>query len=144
LKLLKAYGEDRGKLFLIVLMLLLHILRSVNDNEDKVAEMAIRSEEFALKTLQQMNIPVETADLDSYYTFDYKRLVHLLEPGQPLLEQFQNEANIAAIISLIRRWTRHSDEVLLSTHALHLLCNKLGIYLIEEYFLFRNLRRVCI
>ena len=133
LRLLAQY--QRRERLVIVLASILNLL--VASSVDKLEDFKARLEDssrFALKAAGDLGFPTQPDE--RFETGLRKALLQLLPQSGALAE----DQTIQRIVRLLRRTRKckPSGEHV-ATHALHLLCNKLGVSIVEEYNLFSTL-----
>jgi thiopeptide-type bacteriocin biosynthesis protein len=133
LRLLAQYQKRERLVVVLASILNLLVAGSVDNLEDFKFKLK-DSSRFASKTAADLGFPTQRDE--RFETGLRKALLQLL-PQSSMLAQ---EQTIQRIVRLLRRTTKcEASGEHVATHALHLLCNKLGVSIVEEYNLFSTL-----
>lgn len=139
LRLLRARYPTREHLMLVLGAALHHLLhRSVGSPHDFAAALR-QSAGFAAETAAEHGFLAQPPDAAR----QAKRRDLLLKLLPRTAAALQAEPDARRIVRLLRRARRcQPDGEFVALHALHLLCNKLGVSIVEEYNLFDTLHRL--
>ena len=139
LLLLHAQGRSHGRLLVVLSCTLYLLLRSATGNTNDFVKSLKDSQDFAARTLGELGLPLNRVSSD----FEDKLLRSLNRALPVVAQQLEREPSLSRISRLLRRTGRSgSSDGFVGTHALHLLCNKTGFALQDEYHLFGALRRL--
>lgn len=135
LRMLAQY-QGRQRLVVILASILNFLLVSSTDSLQDFRATLEHSRCFAANTAADLGFPVQPDEkLEASLQ---KVLLHLLPQSSTLIE----DPAIQRILRLLRRTRKcNPSGEFVATHALHLLCNKLGVLVVEEYNLFSTLYR---
>lgn len=136
LRLLRAEYQDRQRLMVVLASTMnFLLLRSANTFQDFALALE-DSRCFAANMAAKLGFPVQ-AGAEKFEATLRSAILNLVPQTEAVLGQ---DLTIQRIIRLLRRTRRcNLSGNFVTTHALHLLCNKLGISIVEEYHLFRAL-----
>lgn len=133
LRLLAQYQERQRLVVVLTLILNFLLVSSADDLEDFRTTLE-DSRRFASNTAAELGFPVQP---DEKLEASLRNVLIQLLPQSSTLVQQQT---IQRIIRLLRRTKKCKPSAeFVATHALHLLCNKLGVSVVEEYNLFSTL-----
>lgn len=135
---LRLLAQFQGRTCLIVVLasILNFLLVSSADNLEDFSTMLEDSRRFAANTAADLGFPVQP---DEKLEASLQTALLQLLPQSSTLVQDQAVQRILRLLRRTRKCKPSSEFV--ATHALHLLCNKLGMSMIEEYNLFSTLYR---
>ena len=137
-RLLHLYSGQRAKLFVVLTFVLHHILSKISIPSERHTALAEESREFAMKTIADLNLPPFVFDPARANTISGS----LLSVSSGAARALQGDSDICTVIRLLQRVQRLHDGAFVRIHSLHLLANKLGFSLADEYLIFTLLKEM--
>jgi thiopeptide-type bacteriocin biosynthesis protein len=137
LRLLRRFHGNRAQLMLVLAAALDHLLLQTAEDHAAYLKSLHASLQFAADTAREYGVvpqppnQEETGSFCAVFTQVQNRSASFLA----------GDRNIAVMIRLMLR-LRRSQSTFVAVHALHLLCNKLGFSLLEEYQIFSLLASI--
>jgi thiopeptide-type bacteriocin biosynthesis protein len=133
---LRALAQYRGRPRLIVVLasILNFLLVSSTDSLEDFRATLENSRRFAANAAAEFGFSVQS---DEKLEASLRNILLQLLPQSSALVQDQTIQRIVRLLRRTRKCKPSGEFV--ATHALHLLCNKLGVSILEEYNLFNTL-----
>jgi thiopeptide-type bacteriocin biosynthesis protein len=132
-----AQYQGRQRLIVVLASILNFLLVSSTDGLEDFRARLEDSRRFAANTTDDLGFSVQS---DEKLEASLRNLLLQLLPQSSTLNQDQTIQRILRLLRRTRKCKPSGEFV--ATHALHLLCNKLGISIVEEYNLFSTLYNI--
>jgi thiopeptide-type bacteriocin biosynthesis protein len=141
LRIVRGPGGDRWVCRWLVLISTLHqLVRGASQGDDDFALMVDEGRSFARQGWESLGF---SSIVDDAQLADQPLLLAAASTALARGAAAANDPQVRRMVRLLRRTRRYvPNGGHVATHALHLLCNKLGFSFYEEYNLFTALRRL--